>query len=190
MLAEKKTGPEAVGARIRSLRKRCGLSVRELAERSELSPAMISYAERGINSMSLVTLEKVLSALGTNFAEFFGERSVAGAGPVFAREQMRTISDPDRTYTILFGQDVGAGAEMADEHIRPSQGKPPYSRLEVDMAGYVLSGRLILEVRGESPKTLRTGDAFYVKRRTPHRGYAAESDEVRLITVSIPATHD
>jgi transcriptional regulator with XRE-family HTH domain len=185
MQGTKKAAAGDVGTRLRNLRKRCGVSVRELALRAELSPALISYAERGITSMSLVTLEKALSALGTSFAEFFGEQSASGAGPVYAREQMRTLSDSDRTYTILFNRQAGAGVEMADEHIRPSKTKPPFTVLKSDIAGYVLAGSLVLEVRGEGSKTLRTGDGFYLKKRTAHRGYAAGADEVRLITVSV-----
>jgi quercetin dioxygenase-like cupin family protein len=135
--------------------------------------------------MSLVTLEKMLSALGTTFAEFFGAQGASGKGPVFSREQMRTLSDPDRTYTILFGKDAGAGVEMADEHIRAAKKKPPFVHLDADIAGYVLSGQLILEVRGQDPRTLRAGDAFYLRKHTPHRGYAADTEDVRLITASI-----
>ena len=182
--------PHDVAARIQTLRKRSGLSIRQLAKRADVSQAMLSYVEQGKNSMSLTTLEKVLIALGTSLDEFFtnGEREVSGSGPVFAREQMRVVSDTDRTYTMLLGNRPSAQLGMFDEHIRPAKKKPEYTKHECDVAGYVLSGSLILEVKGEKKRSLRTGDAFYLPKGTMHRGYAPEGEEARLITVSYPAT--
>jgi transcriptional regulator with XRE-family HTH domain len=178
-----------IGARIQSLRKRCGFSIRELAAKAGVSAAMISYAERGVNSLSLGTLQKVLAALGSSLAEFFADKDAGGEGPVFAREQMRVVSDPERTYTILLGKRLGVRLEMFDEHIRPSRQKPEFEKLNCDVAGYVLAGSLTLEVKGEEKRTLRTGDAFYVTKGTTHRGYAPGGEEARLITVYYPASY-
>jgi hypothetical protein len=149
---------------------------------------MISYAERGLTAISLVSLEKLLAALGGSLSDFFSEKEPPGEGPFHSREQMRVVSDMDRTYTILFGRRPDVRLEMSDERIRPSGERPKFARLNADIAGYVLSGSLILELRGEEPRRLRPGDAFYVTRNTAHRGYAAEGEEVRLITASPLAT--
>lgn len=180
---------EDVCARIQSLRKRYGLSIRELAQKAEVSAAMISYAERGVSSLSLTTLQKVLSAMGTSMAEFFADKDAGGVGPVFAREQMRVISDAERTYAILLSKRPGVQFEMFDEHIQPFKKKPEFEKLKCDVAGYVLSGTLVLDVKGEERRTLRTGDAFYVTKGTTHRGYALGGDEARLITVYYPASY-
>lgn len=178
-----------IGIRIQSLRKRYGLSIRELAQKAEVSAAMLSYAERGVSSLSLVTLQKVLTALGTSLTEFFSGEDQGGEGPVFARERMRTVTEAERTYTILLSKRPGVQVEMFDEQIRPSGKKPEYSKLKCDVAGYVLSGTLVLDVKGEEKRTLRTGDAFYVNKGTVHRGYAVDDKAVRLITVSYPASY-
>jgi quercetin dioxygenase-like cupin family protein len=151
---------------------------------------MLSYVERGVNSISLVTLQKVLTAMGTSMAEFFTEQNEVGAGPVFAREQMRVVSDPDRTYTILLRNRPGVQLEMFDEHIRPSKIKPSYTKLKCDIAGYVLSGGLVLEVKDEKKRDLRAGDAFYVAKGISHRGYALAGSGARLITASYPASYE
>ncbi len=171
------------------MRKRSGLSVRNLAELADVSPAMISYAERGVNSLGLVTLQKVLTALGTSMAEFFTEKDSAGVGPVFAREQMRVVSDPARTYTMLLSNRPGVKLEMLDEHIRYSKKKPEYSKLKSDVAGYILSGILVLDVKTEPSRLLRAGDAFYLIQGVSHRGYAPEGREAHLITAFYPASY-
>lgn len=178
-----------VGVRIQSLRKRCGYSIRELAAKAGVSAAMISYVERGVNSLSLSTLQRVLAALGSSLAEFFAEKEADGEGPVFAREQMRVVSDPERTYTILLSKRPGVQVEMFDEHIRPSRQKPEFETLKCDVAGCVLAGKLALDVKGEKRRTLRTGDAFYVTKGTTHRGYALDGEEARLITVYYPGSY-
>lgn len=169
-----------LGDRLRVLRARSGMSIRRLARESGVSIAMVSYVERGSQSPSMVTLQKLLEALGSSLPEFFSEGTPT-SGAVFRREQMRVVSDEDRTYALLFDPRADIGMEMTDEHIRPGS-KPDFARLTRDIAGYVVSGQLLLEIQGEPVVTLRTGDAFYVNASVPHRGYADE-EEARLITV-------
>ena len=169
------------------LRKRCGLSIRQLAGLAGVTAGMISCIERGKNSPSITTLQKILSALNTDLATFFAAKTTRQDGPVFLREHMRAISDGDRTYTIVFGKQPGVAVEMFDETFRPSKRQPPFETLKCDVAGYVLSGGLVLEMKGLPMQTLRPGDAFYAPKGEEHRGFAAGGEPVRLVTVCQPA---
>lgn len=60
-----------IGADIRELRRRRGLGIREVAQRSGVSHASISLIERDKISPSLDTLAAVLDALGTTIVGFF-----------------------------------------------------------------------------------------------------------------------
>lgn len=62
---------QAVGARIRTYRQRCRITQEELAEKAEVHHTYIGQVERGEKNLTIVTLEKILSALGITFAEFF-----------------------------------------------------------------------------------------------------------------------
>jgi len=174
------------GRRLQLLRKRSSLSIRELAARSGVTASMISYVERGKHSISLTTLQKVLAALGTDLASFFATQGGSGKGPVIPREQMQVVSDRERTYTIVLPKRAGVRIEMLDEELRPKKTKPDYETLSCDVAGYILLGNLVLDLEGEPPQTLRPGDAFYVPKGTAHRGYAADGQPVRLISVCYP----
>lgn len=170
------------------LRKRCGLSIRALAGQSGVTAGMISCVERGKHSPSLATLQKILSALGTEFRSFFGSDSAPSAGPVFAREHMGVVSDEERSYTIVFPRRKGIAVEMFDEQLLPAKRRPPFEKLQCDVCGYVLSGSLVLVIKGEEGRQrLRPGDAFYVRRGCEHRGYAAGGEPARLMTVYSPA---
>lgn len=65
-----------IGAKIRKLRKTSGLTLEELASRSELTKGFLSQLERNLTSPSISTLENILEALGTSLAEFFQEESM------------------------------------------------------------------------------------------------------------------
>ena len=175
-----------IGQRLRLLRQRHGLSVRALANRAGITAAMVSYVERDLAAPSLVTLEKLLTALGTDLAAFFGAEQTAPDGPVFPRESMRMVTDPERSYTLLFPKADGIHLEMQDELLRPMKRKPAFESFDRDVAGYVLAGQLALDVKGQKLQELRPGDAFYLPAGTIHRGWAAGPDAVRLVTVLRP----
>ncbi|NLN03814.1 MAG: cupin domain-containing protein [Clostridiaceae bacterium] len=63
----------AIGAKIRELRIRNGLTQEELANRSELSKGFISQIESEQTSPSIATLVDILECLGTNLRDFFNE---------------------------------------------------------------------------------------------------------------------
>jgi len=180
---------EELGKHIRVLRERCGLSIRKLAEGAKMTPAVISSVERGKVSPSITTLRKILEALGTDMATFFSKGEDTQEGPVFPRERMRYIGDADQSYTIIFPKQSEINIEMIDEHWYTTQRPPDFDTLTCDVAGYVLSGDVFLELRGREKSKLRPGDGFYVPKGVEHRGYVAGDEPSRVITVYFPATY-
>lgn len=63
-------GP-ALGARIKKLRKRLGISQEELAHRSNLHWTYISDLERGQQSPTIDVVNRLTRGLGVSLAEFF-----------------------------------------------------------------------------------------------------------------------
>lgn len=62
---------KTVGARIRAYRLQRGFTQEELAERASLHNTYIGQAERGEKNLTIVSLEKILSALNISFSDFF-----------------------------------------------------------------------------------------------------------------------
>ena len=62
-----------IGQKIKRLRIKNGLTLEELASRSELTKGFLSQVERDLTSPSISTLEDILEALGTTLADFFKE---------------------------------------------------------------------------------------------------------------------
>lgn len=179
-----------VGQRLKLLRERCGLSLRQFGQRAGVTAGMISFIERGRNSPSIATLHKILSALNTDVATFFAEaQQESGAGPVFARENMQDICDKTRCHTIVFPRKRGILLQLFDERVQPVRRRPEYETLTMDVAGYLISGQFVIEIKGERPKTLRPGDAFYIPKGVEHRGYASGGQQARLISAHYPAKY-
>jgi transcriptional regulator with XRE-family HTH domain len=176
-----------VGYRLRLLRQRGGIGLRELAQRAQVTPAMVSYVEHGKASPSVVTLEKLLGALGTDLAAFFGAEQPAPDGPVFPRETMRLIADDERSYTLVFPRAGGIGVEVLDELLKPGRPRRDFETLPCDVGGYVITGELTLEIGSRPPRRLRPGDAFYVPAGVCHRGFATGREPTRLMSFSLPA---
>ena len=93
---------DTVGQQIRLLRNRCGMSIRQLAERAGVTAGIVSCIERSMNSPSISTLSKILAALDTDLQTFFSGGNHSDDGPFMRREQMKTIADDERSYTMLF----------------------------------------------------------------------------------------
>jgi transcriptional regulator with XRE-family HTH domain len=188
-IKKKRIQTDELGLRIQMLRKRCGLSIRQLATQAGITAGMISFIERGKSSPSIALLRQILEALGTDLNTFFSSVDGKKDGVVYLREGMQVAMDSERRYTMIFPRKEDIKVQMLDEHFIPKAKKPPFEKLSCSVAGYVLSGQLTLEIKGKPFKTLRPGDAFYVPPNTEHRGYAAADEAVRLITVYSPANY-
>ena len=63
-----------IGAKIRALRIKHGLTQEELANRTELSKGFISQLESDQTSPSIATLVDILECLGSDLQDFFNEK--------------------------------------------------------------------------------------------------------------------
>ena len=62
-----------IGHKIKQLRIQKGLTLEELASRSELTKGFLSQMERNLTSPSIATLNDIVEALGSTLSEFFKE---------------------------------------------------------------------------------------------------------------------
>src|SRR5918912_204407 len=85
--------PEALGARVRGLRRERGLTLEELAQRSGVSRAMISKVERGEKNPTLMVAAKLAEGLGVTLSRLAGleeRREVI----IVPRERRMIMRDP------------------------------------------------------------------------------------------------
>ncbi|MGI8507529.1 MAG: helix-turn-helix domain-containing protein [Solirubrobacteraceae bacterium] len=105
--ASAKSHLAALGALLRAQRMAAELSLRELAERTNVSNAYLSELERGLHEPSLRVLRAIASALGTPLASTLAKAGVLGDGEDERQAGLRDteaailrdpeLSEPQRT---------------------------------------------------------------------------------------------
>ena len=83
---------QAIGIRIRRLRKAQGLTQQTLAEMSNQEPSNISHIERGATKLSLPTIVNIANALGVSVDELLCD-SLIESKAIFEREATDILSD-------------------------------------------------------------------------------------------------
>lgn len=174
-----------VGARIRGLRSRQGLTLKELAERTGVSVSMLSMLERGVASASVGTLVSVASALGVHMYDLFDHPDTGKSSPVTRRDDQTVAQTSEGTTRRVAHHDGAAGVELAVNTYAPgSASGPTATHHDGREFGVVLSGRLRVELEGET-HDLEAGDAIAYSSVRPHRISNAGDEETVAVWVNI-----
>ncbi len=162
---------ERLGARVKELRRRRGLTLEDLAERAGVSRAMISKIERGEKNPTLVVTAKVAEGLGVTLSELLGveERREVVVVPRGRRMVMR---DPETGFErqLLSPTFGGRGVEFV-RNVVPhgsTSGEFPPHRWGVEEYVVVEKGRLRVVI-GSEEHLLEEGDAIYFQADVSHR---------------------
>ena len=172
-----------IGSKIKALRTQKGLTLEELASRSELTKGFLSQLERNLTSPSIDSLDDILEALGTNLAEFFkedkDEQFIFRGGDFFVDERESCTvkwivpnTQKNQMEPILL--ELPSGGESFE--VAPHSGEE---------FGYVLQGTVYL-VTGEKKVRVRTGCSFCIHPRESHCLVNAGKSKARVLWVSNP----
>ncbi len=172
-----------IGAKIKSLRLRYGLTQEELADRAELSKGFISQLERDQTSPSIVTLVDILECLGTTPGEFFTE--TADEKIVFSEADMFEKVDENSSILWLIPNAQKNQLEPILFTLAPGASSEPDEPHEGEEFGYVLSGSAVLHI-GSARHKLKKNCSFYFKPSSPHYIENRGRSEAKIIWVSTP----
>ena len=174
-----------LGTKIKRLRLQNNLTQEELADRCELTKGYISQLENELTSPSITTLEDILNALGTTFADFFKDEKEEKV--VFTEaEFIEKVAD---THKIEWLVPNAQKNEM--EPIRVTV--EPHTTLEEDVPhegeefGYVISGRVWLHI-GQAAYCVKKGEVFYFTSDKPHRLENRTNEKAVVLWVTSPPT--
>ena len=174
-----------IGQRIKQLRIKNGLTLQELASRTELTKGFLSQLERNLTSPSLQTLEDIAEALGTNMSGFFEEEKDGRF--VFTPEDAFVDEREDQTVTWVIPNAQKNAMEPVILKLNPGAVSMKIEPHEGEEFGYVLNGRVAL-VSEKSPKaqTVRKGDSFYVSGDHAHWLENRSNKIAEVLWVSTP----
>ncbi len=179
-----------IGVKLREMRRRRDLGVRELAARSGISHSTISLMERDKMSPTIDTLSAVLDALGTTLPGFFSDlQSSLPYTPFYGSDELveigkvETISyrviglnHPNRQLLMLH-ETYAVGADTGEAFAHAAQ-----------EAGMVISGAVEVTVGGQK-KILKKGDGYYFDSRLPHRFRNVGEEKSEILSAITPPTY-
>ncbi|MEM5817246.1 hypothetical protein SDC9_35730 [bioreactor metagenome] len=172
-----------LGSAIRFMRKNQKLSLKDVAEKTELTISHLSQIERNLASPSLITLEKIASALGYPISSFFVNPQFTSTH--IPAEAQRTIQiNPGMTLRFLInnvGQRNQLGAyiaEVADlsEEIIIHHGTKLI---------YVLEGEMHFNV-AQKEFYLTEGDSLFFNGNVPHWISRKSKSKLKLFVATTP----
>lgn len=179
------TAATAIGTRLREARSRRGLSLRQLARSTELSPSLLSQVENGKVTPSVDTLAVLAQALEVPVAAFFGgplpeERAPGDVWVVRGDARQRIALDYGVTWENLLPQDVPGMRFMEVSYAPGAHTGAAFLRHPGRDVFLVLTGELVFRV-GFSEHRLAPGDSISFTDFEPHQVRNPGDVEARAI---------
>ncbi|MFF0488539.1 helix-turn-helix domain-containing protein [Nocardia sp. NPDC004068] len=171
------------GDQLRALRKKRGLSTRELASLAGISQPFLSQLERGISAPSMITVYRLAEALDvlpgallppvTDDVVTVVRADEGGRVPVAARADAvvgRTLQmRPDNVLEVI------------EYVIEPGRYIGEWFQLEGDLGVYVVSGTLLVEVEGAGSFELGPRDFIAHSAAMRHRWFLVGDEPAHVV---------
>ncbi len=158
-----------VGARLKALRVKSGLTQRDLAAKAGVTNGMISMIEQNKHSPSVATLNRLTDALGLGFAEFFSIALPEMPRVFYARTELVPLTEGKVRFFVVAAERSEKAVQILHEVYEPG-GDTGVTMLthRGEEGGLVIEGEIELTV-GEQRRVLGPGDAYYFESTIPHR---------------------
>lgn len=183
-----------LGENILAIRKKHGLTIKELAESVNVSASMLSQIERGLANPSIATMKAIADALEEPLYNFFLpqienntfliSRAATRNKYAFHPERDGSIHPqqrPDGYELERLSVWDNANFEMLRVKLPPGISSNAIPRLhDDDEIAYVESGTVRIQLGTES-EVLNPHDSVCIPARTPHRWINESQEDVSLI---------
>ena len=172
-----------IGNKIRELRTRKGLTLEELASRSELTKGFLSQLERDLTSPSIDSLSDILEALGTNLAEFFQEDK--NDQFIFHADDFFVDEREDCTVNWIVPNTQKNQMEPIVLTLHPHGKSQKMLSYQGEEFGYVLKGAITI-VQGNKKYKVKAKETFYMSGDKSHYLYNHGNSEAKVLWVTTP----
>lgn len=184
--ADDPDGDRRLGECVRAVRQRAGLTIQELAQRTQISVGMISLLERGRATPSVRTLRLLSVALDVPISYFFEARPEPEGPRYIVRRAARRLLrlTPSGVLKEALAPEGKGLLEMYELTLSPGGSSgAEFLQHEGEKGGYVLAGRLRLWL-DHQPHILEPGDTFRFPSQVPHMFDNPSNEPVRVIWVT------
>ncbi|HTV71823.1 MAG TPA: XRE family transcriptional regulator [Rhizobiaceae bacterium] len=153
---------------LRALRKARGLKLAEVALKLGRSIGWVSQVERGLSQPSLADLRSFAELFAVPLSLFFSHDvpEEAERGVIVRAGHRRTLGTSETGLVEeLLSPDLGGSFEMLRSEFAPGAALAVEAQRDTEDAGYVVSGRLDIEIGGVW-HSLGAGDSFRFSGKT------------------------
>ena len=172
-----------IGTKIKRLRQQLSLSQAELADRCELTKGYISQLENDLTSPSIATLMDILSALGTDLAEFFKKEDEKRI--VFSTNDFIEKKDDGMTLDWIIANAQKNQMEPSLVTLEPNSQTFDDFPHEGEEFGYVLEGKICITL-DKNKHVCKKGESFYFSASTQHHISNVGKTKAKFLWVSTP----
>jgi transcriptional regulator with XRE-family HTH domain len=173
-----------IGEKLKNLRLASDLTQEELAERAGLTKGFISQIEHDLTSISLESLEHILTALDTTLGAFFnetiGERVIHPPA-----HRTAIIKAGVKSFQLLVPGATNREMEPALLSLAPGQATEESEPYPGEEFGFVLKGHISLHLGAQVFKA-KKGDSFYFSADRHYKLQNTGKGEAVVLWVTCP----
>lgn len=185
---------ETVGAAIRELRQKHGLTIAQVADQADISRGMVSKIENGQTSAGMDTLARIARALGVSMSMLFSKYDATAASAQHIKkgagmEVVRRGTKSGHTYHLL-AYDQGPVKVFEPFLITIEDDSERYPTFEHPGSEfiYMLEGRI--EYRcGQETYVLEPGDSLSFQGEVPHGPERLIKCPIKFLSVIVYPRH-
>jgi len=179
-----------VGKGIKRLREERSISLKELADRTGLSSAVLSQIENHLVSPPLGTVVRIAKAFDIRPSYFFDQHPDKSF-TIVRKDERKPVSRFASNRGVRYGYSYESlGHDMKDRHMEPflvtleptTVADPKPSAHEGEEFLFVLEGEMKVTL-GEHSDILQTGDAIYYDSTIPHLVICHGGKETKILAV-------
>jgi transcriptional regulator with XRE-family HTH domain len=186
--------------RLKQLRREQGYTLKDLAEKSGLSPTYLSQIERGMSNPSIGTLKKIANAMNITFVSLLGfeetdpdvkesdgNRHQYPEVCVVKKEKRKMLVYPGGLKkAFLLTPDLRRQLEVLLTYEAPQpENDDDWYEHEGEEFGFIIEGRYEVTVEGQT-YILEEGDSIYFPSRLPHKMRCIGKRTAKTIWVITP----
>lgn len=187
MTQYKRDSVASIGATIRTIREQKGMSIRQMARKSGLSPGYISQVERGHAQPSLNTLRAISRVLDVPIFKFLEPKPKSQIVVRKPERQVLELAHSGLRYELLT-PDISRQMEVFLVEMAPGIASSDTPLIhEGEEWILILQGSLELVI-GDETVRLEQGDAAYFDGRVPHIMSNKGSEQMIGVLAKTPPT--
>lgn len=175
-----------LGQRIREVRRKKSMTLREAAEAAGVSESFLSQVERGLANPSVASLRRIADAMHEPVASFFVGEAPTGM-LVRVKDRRRLVHPMGMLEDYLLTPPTARKLQIIYCVAGPGEGsgQERYTHVAEEECVVVLSGHLEVTLADET-YTLSSGDALLLDPKNPHGFYNPGPEPATMLWVQTP----